>query len=84
MQCKKTPCLLQVLELLGPNLGELLDWMGGKFTLATVVKIGSQVVILLSSPSSIKGGGLSVYAEFLMIFYIRTILLENPIIPGYR
>ena len=35
---------MQVLELLGPNLGELLDWVGGKFTLATVVKIGSQVV----------------------------------------
>ena len=46
MKCavQKNSLFLQVLELLGPNLGELLDWVGGKFTLATVVKIGSQVV----------------------------------------
>ena len=76
---------MQVLELLGPNLGELLDWVGGKFTLATVVKIGSQVVSdLIIIALFNKGVELSVRAKFLLVFYIRIILLESPIIPGYR
>ena len=34
----------QVLELLGPNLGELMAWLpAGKFSLNTVVRIGCQV-----------------------------------------
>ena len=74
---------MQVLELLGPNLGELLDWVGGKFTLATVVKIGSQVVSDLIIIVLFNKGG-RVVCMSCMIFYIRTILLENPIIPGYR
>jgi hypothetical protein len=40
--CRKIECL--VLELLGPNLEDLLNHCGGKFSLKTIIMIAFQVI----------------------------------------
>ena len=44
---------MQVMEVLGPSLMDLMEWVGGSFSLPTVLHIGLQVLLKPSGTRSI-------------------------------
>lgn len=46
-------CIMQVMEVLGPSLMDLMEWVGGSFSLPTVLHIGLQVLLKPSGTGAI-------------------------------